>query len=244
MGKESGLGDQLYIDGVNMSGYIGTITNAHGGPTNTQDMTGIDKFAHERVGLELDGGLSFMSYHDSAANTNPQVTNLSALPTIDRLVCYHHGTVAGVAGAGCMGIQISYDPNRAADGSLTIATEVVADQYGLQWGTVITPGIRTDTTAGNGTSYDLVAASSTGWTAYLQVFSITGTSVTLTLQDSADNSSFTNLSGGAFTAATAKGAQLRSSNDQTATVREYVRVVSSGTFTNAQFSVLLCPTGI
>jgi hypothetical protein len=105
---------------------------------------------------------------------------------------------------------------------------------------MLTPFRKVDTTATNSTAVDYGAAAASvsfGWTAYLHVFAFTGTSVTVTLQDSADNSSFTALTGGAFTAATGRTKQQLISSSATATVRRYVRVATSGTFTNADFAV-------
>jgi len=66
----------------------------------------------------------------------------------------------------------------------------------------------------------------------------TGTSVTATIQDSADNSTFATLTGGLrFTAATAAGVQ-RLQGGRTATVRRYLRVATTGTFSSATFSVV------
>ncbi len=69
------------------------------------------------------------------------------------------------------------------------------------------------------------------------MFAITGTSVTVTLEDSADNSSFAGFTGSAFTAATVLGWQ-RIAGAAGATVRRYVRARTSGTFSNAQFAVV------
>jgi hypothetical protein len=97
--------------------------------------------------------------------------------------------------------------------------------------------LRTDTTATNGTAFDCGAVSTLfGGQAYLQVNAFTGTSVTVKLQDSADNATFADLTGAAFTAATARGAQRLVLNP-TATVRRYVRAVTTGTFSSAVFQV-------
>ncbi len=48
MGKQSGLGDNFYIDGYDVSGDISTLDGASQ-PLALLDYTGVDKFAHERV---------------------------------------------------------------------------------------------------------------------------------------------------------------------------------------------------
>lgn len=235
MAKQSGLGDAFWLDGYDLSGDIGSLKKISGGP-KPWEATGIDKSAVERIGVTRDGAMDFTAFFNPAtAQAHPR---LSSLPTTDVTATYARGTVLGNPAVCLIGRQINYDPKRGADGSLTFDVSAQADGYGLEWGVQLTAGKRTDTTATNGTAVDLTTVSTAfGWQAYLHVFAITGTSVTVTLQDSADNSSFTNLAGGAFTAAAAVGSQ-RLAGGATDTVRRYVRAITSGTFTSATFAVV------
>lgn len=232
MSKQSGLGDRLLIDGYELSGDIGSLSRIGGGPL-ALEMTGIDKGAPERFGGTLSGAIEFSSWFNDAAGQAHPV--LAALPTADRHVMYLRGSGVGSVSAGLYAVQIGYDPTRGQDGSLSMNTS--AQSTGglpLEWGEQLTAGVRTDTTGTNGAALDGGAATTHGASAYLQVLGVTGTSVTITLQDSADNSSWANITGGAFTAATGRGAQRIA---VAGTVRRYVRAVSSGTFTSAQFAV-------
>lgn len=237
MAKESGLGDQLYVDGYDLGGDIQSLSGIHGGPA-ALDVTAITKSAHERIGGTRDGGLTFVAYFNPAAGAaHPR---LAALPTADVQVMYLHGMAQGNDAACLIAKQLNYDGTRANDGAFTFNVQAVADGFGLEWGTQLTAGIRNDTTATSGApALDMAASTSFGWQAYLQTFALIGTSATVTLQDSADNVTFTNLSGGAFTAATAIGTQRIASATPTATVRRYVRVATTGTFTVANFAVVL-----
>lgn len=76
-----------------------------------------------------------------------------------------------------------------------------------------------------------------GAQAYLQVPAFTGTSVTVTVQDSADGSSWANVTGLAFTAVTAAPNTQRLATAGNATIRRYLRVISAGTFSAASFAV-------
>lgn len=234
MAKQSGLGDQLYVAGYDLSGDIGSLSRIGGGAA-VLELTGIDKSAFERTLGVRDGSLDFSSWFNPAANQAHD--RFSNLPTADQIVTYCRGTSIGKPAATIVGKQIGYDPNRNQDGSLTAAVQAQANGYGLDWSDLLTAGKRTDTTATNGTALDLTTVSTAfGWQAYLHVFAFTGTSVTVTLQDSADNVSFANLAGGAFTAATGITSE-RLEGGRTATVRRYVRAITSGTFSNAVFAV-------
>lgn len=237
MAKQSGLGDRLYVSGYNLSGDIGSIGTIRGGHA-VQDVTGIDKSAYERLLLVRDGQVSFSAFmNDSAGQAHAR---LKTLPTSDVLATYARGTTLGNPCATLAAKQINYDGTRADDGALTYAIDAQGQGFGLEWGDQLTAGIRTDTTATSpATGLDTTASADFGLQAYLHVFSFTGTSVTVTLQDSADNSSFAAIGGGvSFTAATGIGAQ-RIATVNTQTVRRYVRAITTGTFTEASFFVQL-----
>lgn len=236
--KESGLGDNFYIGGVNLSGDIASLESISTS-RGTLGVTGIDKEANERVHGLKDGGFDFTAFFNpTAAQAHP---TLSALPTADVVASYFRGTTLGNPAASCVAKQINYDGDRADDGEFLFKASVQGNGFGLEWGRMLTAGIRTDTAATNGASIDTVASASFGAQAYLQVFSVTGTSVTCTIQDSADNSSFAAITPSmAFTAVLggATGTQ-RIAVVNTTTIRRYVRVVTTGTFSNAQFACMI-----
>ena len=92
MTKQSGLGDNLYINGYDLSGDVGALSRIGGGP-HALEVTGIDKSAHERIGGLRDGGIEFQAwFNDAAAHAHPV---LSALPLTDRIVTYCRGTTIG-----------------------------------------------------------------------------------------------------------------------------------------------------
>lgn len=235
MTKQTGLGDRLLVDGFDVSGAIGAINKINGGP-KALPITDITQSGMARLGGERDGGIDFSAWMEDTALIGGHAA-LSTLPTGQRIVTYLRGTAIGNFSACLVSRQINYDPNRANDGGLTIGVSTQADGTGLEWGEQLTAGLRTDTTATNGTAFDFGAVSTLfGGQAYLQVNAFTGTSVTVKLQDSADNSTFADLTGAGFIAATARGAQrLVLANN--ATVRRYVRAVTTGTFSNAIFQV-------
>lgn len=246
MPKTAGMGDNLYIDGYNLSGDIMALNKITGGP-NPIDVTAIDKSAFERIGGQRDGSIDATTFFNPGPAANAAHLILKTLPTTDRLISYCRGTVLGNPGACMIGKQVNYDPKRAQSGDLTFSVNALANAFGLEWGKQLTAGQRTDTTATNGAGVDMGVGSGPGYTgpalfglqAYLHVFAFTGTSVIVKLQESADNGGtdpYVDTVGGAFTAATGITSQrIATAGNQT--VKEWLRVVTTGTFSNAVFAV-------
>lgn len=238
MAKTSGLGDAFYIGGYDLSGDIGALAQV-AMPIATLDVTGISKSAHERLYGKSGGEIDFTSYF------NPTVGNehtiLSTKPRTDTQAMYMRGTAIGNAAACMTAKQINYDPKRGNDGSLTFDIKCQSNAFGLEWGVQLTAGLRTDTTATAGTGYDTGGSLSFGGQAYLQVTALTGTDITVKIQDSADNVTFTDVSGFAFAQTTAAHTFQRISISNTSTIRRYVRAttVTSGGFTSCTFAVVL-----
>lgn len=243
MAKESGLGDQLFIGGRD----IGADTSAIGGlttPRSVYDMTGITKSAFERILGTRDASGEFTGFFNSTVGQTHDI--LKTLPTADTQLMYLHGTALGNESFVINGKQLNYDFNRPADGSLTVGVHVDSNGFGGDWTTQLTAGKRSDVTATNGTGVDLgsvtnPASAAFGFIAYLQVFSFTGTSVTIKLQESSDNAvgdPFADVSGGAFTVVSAAPTFERiQSVSPTLTVERYLRVVTTGTFSQCTFAV-------
>lgn len=237
--KSSGLGDNLYIAGFNASGDIQQLGRVGGGPA-LLNYTGIDKGGYERLGGERDGAIEYTAFFNHVAVTGGTHEKLAALPRTDQIVTYCRGTTLGDAAASLVSKQINYDPQRGDDGMLTFGVSAQANSFGIEWGQQLTPGLRTDSAATNGTGIDTLASSSFGGQAYLQVSAFTGTDVTVKVQDSADNVTFADVAGFNFTQITA-GAPLaeRIALGNTATLRRYLRAstVTTGGFTNLVFAV-------
>lgn len=203
MGKQSGLGFRWLAAGYDVSGDISALDTISGGPA-LGDFTDITQSAHARLGLLRDGQMAATAFMD-AANAHPV---LSALPRTDVQMMALVPPLAVGAPVACLNAkQIDYNGTRSAAGDLTLKTSGDGSGFGLEWGLALTPGVRTDTTATSGTALDNAAATAWGAQAYLQVTGFTGTSVTVTVQQSADNSTWVTLL--AFTAVTAAPAFQR-----------------------------------
>lgn len=243
-GKRTGLGDNYFLDGFDLSGDTQSIGQIAGGPRATQDVTGINKKAHERRGLRRDGNLAWVAFFNPATDQAHEV--LSALPTGDRIATYFNGTTIGNQAASCQAKQLNYDPSRSADGQLTIAVAAMANEYGLEWGAQLTNGIRTDTGATNGTGLDLGGGGSKafGLQAWLHVFSFTGTDATIKLQGSSDNGAgdaYADVVGGGFTQITAAPFSQRIQTARNQSVEQWIRAVTvtTGGFSSMAFAVMV-----
>ena len=133
--------------------------------------------------------------------------------------------------------QVGYDPNRGSDASLILKTQFQANGYGLEWAEQLTAGLRTDTAATAGAFYDDGAGSAFGGQAWLQVTAFAGTSVTVTIEH-CTTSGGTYAGVLAFSAVSAAPAWQRIAVSNTTAIDRYLQVVTTGTFTNAVFSVV------
>ncbi|MGD9749787.1 MAG: hypothetical protein AB7W59_02210 [Acidimicrobiia bacterium] len=239
MAKQTGLGHRLLVGGVDISGDVTTLDEI-AGSLEGLECTGIDKSARERLGGVRDGMISATSWF----NPTGAHAELGALPTSDVHVMYLAGSAIGAPAACMVAQQANYAGTREDDGSLTHETEHRANGYGLEWGDLLTAGIRSDTTATNGASLDYGATIDTtsfGLQAYLQVLSFTGTSCTVKLQESGDDGgsdSWADVTGGSFGAQSAVGAS-RIQTSRTQDVERYLRVATTGTFSECSFVVVV-----
>lgn len=246
MGKRTGLGDNAYVGGFDLSGDVLLLNTARGGPA-ALDYTPINAFGYVRNGGTRDGELNFTSAMDPAALASHAA--LSPLPTADVIGTYFVGQAIGNECFSINSKQVNYDPNRPTDGSLPFTVQCLANGFGGEWGKQLTPGIRTDTTAtaaSSANSYDTGGSLAFGGQAYVHVFAVVGTSVTVVINDSADNSTFAPVASFSFAAVTPGGAPnaQRIAISNVSTIRRYVAVQTTGTFTSAQFAVQLSKNSI
>ena len=161
------------------------------------------------TGVNFDQGGGFSS--PSVPSSTTPVTNTSPLPAT---VVVSSGTVSLVT---VNGVTVG-----TGDGTYTVP-----------------PGQAIAITYSSAPTWTWTLQSAFGAQAYLQVTSFTGTSVTVTVKDSADNSSFTAVTGLTFPAATAAPNTQRLATAATATIRRYLQVDTTGTFSSATFAVVL-----
>jgi hypothetical protein len=164
---------------------------------------------------------------------------LSVLPRTDVVASYLRGNALGNPAACCNGVQLNYDGTRDNTGQLTMQTEIDADGFGVEWGYQLTAGLRADTAATVGAAYDDTSGSggtAFGAQAYLQLVALVGTNVDVSITHAT-------TSGGSYTplidfgSKTTRGS-FRGSVSNITAVNEFLKVVTTGTFTYAQFAVV------
>ena len=247
--KQSGMGDNLYVAGYDLSGDTGSIERIGGG-NSPLVVTGINKSAFERIGGLRDAGIDWTSWFNPSALA--QHVALSPRPTTDVLVTYFRGTTIGKPAASMVAKQVGYDPTRGEDGSLSFSLNAVANGYGLEWGEQLTAGLRTDTSATAGTAWrdPGMATTNFGLQAYLQVIAFTGSpadDITIRLQESSDNGAdtYANVTGGSFTTlvvgTTDAPFTQRIATATNLAVEQYLKVTTTSTtgFTSCTFAVMV-----
>ena len=185
----SGLGHDFYFGGYQLGGDVQQ-ANMNGGFT-TNDVTGISQLAHARIGALRSGQISLTAFMNPSPGQEHAA--FSPLTLSDVIASYLAGQSIGSPVLCQNSKQLNYDPTRGTDGSLTEKVDCQSNQYGQEWGVLLTPDLRTDTAATDGADLNQGAASLWGAQAYLQAVALTGTDVTVTIQHSPDNSTWITL---------------------------------------------------
>jgi hypothetical protein len=231
MAKRSGLGDNFYIAGFNVSGDVNSLSRINGGPA-ALDATAINKSAFERLGGKRDGGFTFTSIFNDAAGQQHEA--LKTLPTTSRIGTYFRGQAVGNPAASCQAKQIMYDGDRGEDGMLIWTADLQSDSYGLEWGIQMTAGAHSAGAGFDGTAVDTLASVSFGGQLYLQVMSFTGTNAFLGMSHSDDDAvgdPYTAIGAGALEQeVTAAPNAYRLESSRTLAVKRWIRFYASGTF--------------
>lgn len=159
---------------------------------------------------------------------------------------YCRGTTRGNQAACLIAKQVNYNLNRAADGMLLGSVQSLGGLgFGLEWGRLLTAGKVNSTADENLTSVDMTAAGTLGLVAYLQVFALTGTDATFTLQSSSDNAvgdPFAAVTGGAFAQVTSAPNTQRIATAVQA-VERYLRVAVTGDYSSVDFAIAVIVPG-
>lgn len=245
MAKISGLGAQAFIAGIDLSGDIAAVNTIRGSHL-IGNVTAVSQSAMDRLALRRDGDMGFSAFFN-AASAQSHLT-LSALPRTDvqMQVLPVGGATAGLVAAAMVAKQADYVTTSNPDGSLVATAQgLTTGGNGLEWGVLLTTGKETMTGAASGSDVDDLAGSPTstnfGCAAYMQVFALTGTSATVTIQHGATTGAGYGAVGAglAFAAATGVTSERIVTASATENIKRYLRVSVAGTFSSFIFSVVL-----
>lgn len=237
MAKQSGLGDYLFVDGFDLSGDVGSVSRL-ANPSALLEVPGLTVLGQERIYGLYDGALEFAAWFNDATDQEHEVLKAKGSGA-DRVIMYCHGAAIGNMAAGIVAKQVNYDWTRGTDGGLAAAVQCLGNGNGLDFGEQLTAGKQTDASAAASDGLDNGAASAGGLAAYLEVFSIGSGSPTVKLQESSDDGGidlYADVTGGSFGVVTAETAE-RLVTTLTQAVEQYLKAVTTGTFTDLVFAV-------
>jgi hypothetical protein len=234
MAKQSGLGHNFFIGGYDLSGDVSAIDN-WSTPVESVDVTSISKSAFERLQGRVDLDASFSTFFNDAAGQ--QHLALRNYATTDRNVSWTFGSTVGDVACGAVAKQVDYPLTRGADGTLTATIPISGNGVISEWGNLLSAGKITHSGATTVASKDDSSSSAAGASAIIQSMSLSSGTATVKIQHSANDSSWSDLI--TFTNVAAASDSGRTSERKTVsgTVNRYLRIVTSGTFSNLVFVI-------
>ena len=236
MAKTSGLNVRCYVGGRDISGDANALDQL-GYSDELQDITGLEDSAMRRQKGRTDGSVTINGWFDNATDkAHDALLSSGSLPSADVHVIIPLGVALGDACSMLTAKEANYDVNRAVGQAVAFSSQFQANDFGVEFGIMLTAAKETHASATNNSSIDDSAATSLGAQAQLQVFSLGSGTMNGVVQDSADDVSFAAITGLSFTGATARTTE-RLATSSTASIRRYVRFASTGTFTNAVLAV-------
>ena len=201
-------------------------------------MTTLDVSARKRIIGSVDSEMSFDAWFDNAASQQHAVwtSNSGKIPTADQDVLIPMGSAVGDQFAGLIAKEGAYNVTRSRGSAIAANATFSANGSAVEFGEMLTAFDDTHSSAGSGTVVDSGASSSNGGTGYLQLLSLASGSVTVNLQESSSSSgSYTNFM--TFSTVAAAGAPTAERLTMEGTVKRYIKVTTTGTFSNAKIVV-------
>jgi len=236
MAKVSGLNVRLFVMGGDLSGDANALDGA-GYTQETLETTALESAAVTRITGLADGSLSVNGYFDNASNKIHATftSNSGKLPSADQVVLVPMGSAVGSPMCGISAKEADYNVSRGTGSAMTVTSTFTGNGLGGEFGVMLTAFDDTHSSATNGTAVDNSASSASGASGYLQAISLASGSVVVKIQESADNSSWSDLI--TFSTVGTSGVPTAERLTMSGSVARYIRVISSGTFSNAKIAV-------
>lgn len=234
MASSHGKDTDIYWGGYDLTGWFNDISMSADGETADTTTFG-NSWATKIAGIK-DGSFDMSGIFDGAQNAVDERLN-ATLGTASNVFSYYpQGDVQGNPAYITSGVHINYEVGASIGDAVTVSAGI--EQSGGIYRALAVHVLGAETGTGNDTtSADYTTTTSTGFAANLHTTAFTGTSCTVKLVDSADNSAFADVTGGSFTAAT--GVTSQQLTHASTSVRRYVRTNRAGTFTSITYAVSL-----
>lgn len=240
MAFSHGKDTKVFVSGYDLTTYLNTANtamNADLAETSTFGST----YKSFVAGL-VDSKMTLGGFFDPTTGAIDAV--LTSLLGIDTyLTLLPQGDTFGYRGRGMHGVEITYEITTGLDGAAGISMEAQSKK-GAEAIIVNTPKAAKTSTGNDASGYNsgFVGGTTAGWSAFLQAFAYSGTGTptcAVKLQDSADNSSFADVSGGAFTTLSAANANVPGGQriEGTGTLRQYTRFLWTIAGTTPSFTI-------
>ena len=216
---QHGKGTAILVNQYDLSAYLNSADWAR--TCEAAETTTFGQDSKTYIPGLKDGSMSASGLFDGAAGAVDAVF-AAALGAAATLVtfCLQGSGVIGNRVKLATSIQTTHDIGSPVSDVVSSAAEFQPN--GGVWGGHLAKALGATTATGDSTSVDGGAASTGGWVANIHCTAASGTNPTLAskMQDSADDSTFVDLSGAAFAQLAAAGSEQISG---TGTVRQYVR---------------------
>lgn len=229
MVKKSGLTQQMYVGGFDLSNDIGTLDLSS--IRQSLVVTGIDKSSVERLHGKADDTIGFTPFFNDATGQEHLALKGLARTDVEVLVALAGGAKGSVSGF-LLAKQANYDWVRAADGDLTGQVNALGSGNYIEYGTILLAKATISAT-GNSVAEDNLASSSAGLAGMIHLSAFCGTDYTATIQDSTNGTCFCTLKAFAQITAVNKSERVTVSG----TINRHIRVNHSGTFTSVDVVV-------
>lgn len=217
-----GKGAAVYAGGINLSPYLNSASLS-------ASMEPADVSCFGATWTSAIAGLQSATFSAAGFYDADETTLETALGVDSMVLTFLPGGAAAVGDAARMlsVTATTYERGGSVSEALAFSWEATSQAPVLVGQVLHILGEDTNTTTGS--SKDDTSATATGWTAHLHVTLVDGGSWVVKLEDSANNSDWSDVSGGAFTAATGVTSQRLTSATATADLRRYVRYTATRT---------------
>lgn len=235
-----GKSTKVYVSGYDLSAFLNMANVAM-----NADLAEVSTFGSTYksfvAGL-VDSKMSLGGFFDSVTG-GPDAVLTSLLGTDAYLAVLPQGDVQGTRGRGMYGVEITYEVTTGLDGAAQISMEAQSKK-GAEPIVVNTVLLDRTTTGQDATGVNGGGQTTNGWSAFLQCTAMSGTGAptcAVKLQDSADNSSFADVTGGAFVTLSTANANVpggqRIESAAGATLRQYTRFLWTISGTSPHFTI-------